>query len=637
MRVVFVSEGDRIDGVSLVDEFVNTGTGLRLMSGMGNTVFVDSEASSTDFMKDPLIVIQVLCGDLCLIIDCLSVDISAFKDEFEKRRLVMHNAKNDLCFLYKVGIYPKRVWCTMVIERLLAYGLPVQLGLENLVEKYTGETITKENKGKIVYEFSDDSISYCINDVKYLPKIYEEQKRLVDKNRSELASILENGFVPVLAYMEYCGVGFDRDMWSKVIEENDRKLKDSIEDMNGFVYRNFKNDGKLCAIDMQGDLFEGFKETKKCFVKWNSDSSISQLYEKCTPDQSAELDSLLKKYRTLHGVTKTYGKVYFSFISGDGRIHPRYKQITAEGRISCPQKGYSRQGYETQMPSFMNLPNDSMYRKSVVADDGNILIGADWSAHEVCIAAYMSKDKAMMDMVNSGMNVHDEMFSVINGSVPDSEYKRLYDHRKQLNLMICYLGTDYGISEKFGCDKDTAAKIIRAYQRKFDGLARYQVERTENIIYKGSIAFNDLFGYRMYIQEIERMRKVKGMFNKTFWKNFPMAKKNFPNSPVVLETLWYQKEKAKLQRLAVQGPISNTGSIMFKYACINLMRKIREEGLFGTVKIVIPQHDSITIECPERMESECRKMLEEAMRDGCEKVCPGLNINIKMWSGKMYR
>lgn len=637
METILVTERKDLKDLTVVDSIISSKEGLEIVSGMQKNLYLDSEAASTEFMKDPLILVQLYDKNVCIMIDCTTIDIVTYKQELERRRLIIHNAKNDLCFLYKAGIFPKYVWCTMVIEKLLAYGTPTKLALEDLIEKYADEVIDKYDKGRIVYEISDRSLTYCKNDVIYLPKIHEEQQILLEKNKSSLAGMLENKFTPVLAYMEYCGVKLNPDKWGEVIKMNDAKFREASNNLDEFIYREFRNEGKLCAIDMQGDLFDGFKEAKKCFVKWNSDSSIGVVLEKCDDRQKLELNALLKEYRILQGITKTYGKIYISFINEDGRVHPRYKQLTSEGRISCPQKGFSKQGFEMPMPSFMNLPNESLYRESVEADDGNILIGADWSSHEICIAANMSHDKRLLEMVNSEGNVHDKMFGILKDVIPDSEYNRLYEHRKQLNLMICYLGSDYGITEKFKCSNDISVKIITAYSKAFPGLTKYQKDRIENIIYKGTIPFNESFGYRMHIQEIDRMRKIKGWFNREFWKNFNLMKVRFPNSPAVMDTIWYQKEKARLQRLAVQGPVSNTGSIMFKYACINLMKEIHEKNLLNTVKIVIPQHDSITIECPESMQEECRDMLIRVMQDGCSKVCPGLNIKIKTWVGKTYR
>lgn len=637
MEKILVTENKDVSELTIVDRIVSHDEGLEIVSKMQKNLYFDSEAASTKFMKDPIVMIQLYDKEVCVLIDCRTVDILEFKSELERRRLIIHNAKNDICFLYVAGIFPQYVWCTMVIEKLIAYGIPVNLGLDDLVKKYCDRYLDKSDKGRILYELSDRSLEYCMNDVLFLPDIHEQQKILLEKNHSSLAGLLENKFLPVLAYMEFCGVKLNTDKWQEVIKINDENAVKALNELDEFIYKEFPKDSKLCLVDMQGDLFEGFKESKKCFVKWNSDSSISTVYSKCNDEQKIKLNSILKQYRTLKDITKIYGNVYLLFVGEDGRIHPHYKQLTSEGRISCPQKGYSDKGYEIPMPSFMNLPNNSLYRESVEADDGNILIGADWSAHEICIMAYISGDKRLLEIVNSGKNVHDEMYGVLKGKIPDSDYNLLYEHRKQLNLMICYLGSDYGISEKFKCSRELAAKIVVLYARAFPGLSKYQKDRTENIIYKGSIAFNDSFGYRMYIQEIDRMRRIKGWFNRNFWKNFSVMKQKFPDSPAVKDVIWYQKEKSRLQRLSVQAPCSNTGSIMFKYACINLMKMIREKELIKVVKIIIPQHDSITIECPESMQEECIGMLVEAMKDGCSKVCPGLNIRIKTWSGKTYR
>lgn len=637
MRKVLVAESLGVEKPSIVDEVVNVEKGLELVSGMGDTLYLDSEAASNDFMKDSLIMVQLFDGETCVLIYCSTVDISVFKDELIKRTLVMHNAKNDLCFLYMNGIFPSKVWCTMVIEKLLSFNGHVQLGLEDLVEKYAEKTIDKSGRGRIIYELSNNSLEYCINDVIHLPTIYEKQKELVKTKSVELACLLENRFVLTLAYMEYCGVHLVKEKWEAVIDMNASKVSDAINELDEFVYREFPRDKKLCMIDTQGDLFEGFRDIKKCFVRWNSDQSLQALIAKCNDEQNTKLVELLKKYREVQGVAKNYGKVYINFISKDGRVHPKYKQLTSEGRVSCPQKGYSRQGYEIPMPSFMNLPVDSQYRSSIEAEEGNVLICVDWSSHELCILAHISGDYEMLDAISNGLNLHDSMFSCLKGAIPEEEYNRLYEFRKQLNLMICYLGTGYGISSKFGCSIDTAEAILRAYIKTFPGLVKYASGRIANLSKRSYIPMNQTFGYRSLIQNIEKIRSIEKRFNRAFWKSYREYKQKFPNSQVVQETTWYKKEIAALERFAVQAPVSNTGAIMFKLACIYLYKDIRKNSLIGKLKMVIPQHDSLTIECPEEMADECKSMLTNAMERACEQVCPGLRINIKTWTGTVYR
>lgn len=642
-KVYYVSESEenieKSKSISLINECINSNFSIEILNGMDDVIYLDSEGTGQNPKDDELVMLQLYDEENLLLIDCRSVNLLPFKNKLEKSMLVIHNAKNDIGFLFEKGIFPRRIFCTYLAEKLMSIGLKQGLSLEYLAEKYDNAQLKKENKGKIVYELSESGIEYCIEDVIHLPAIRRNQRNMIRSTNMEIACALEMRFCFALAYFERCGVRIDPDMWNEIIKENEAIVIANKEKLDKFVYENFPKDIKLCAIDMQGDLFEGFKESKKCFVKWNSQISVGQLRIKCDDKQKSELDKLMKEYNSSKDIHKIYGPIYLSFISNnDGRIHPRYNQITIEGRISCPQKGIGKSGYEIPMPSFINIPKTGSYRRAIIPDNGNVLICADWSSHEMMIMAKISGELDIIKAVNSGVWLYDYMFEqALSGKIQKELYDKLYPNRKDITLMICYMGTEYGMSEKFDISMDAAKKIISLYMNRFSKFANYKFRHTENIISRGVIPLNTMFGYKIYIEEIERLRRIRGYFSNKFWKNYAEIKKTMPDAPIIKDVAWFRSEKSRIQRLAIQGVFCNTGAIMFKLACVQLMNRIIENNDLDIVKLVIPQHDSITIECPLNMAEKYKAILVECMNSASSKILDGVVVPLKTWEGDCYR
>ena len=76
---------------------------------------------------------------------------------------------------------------------------------------------------------------------------------------------------------------------------------------------------------------------------------------------------------------------------------------------------------------------------------------------------------------------------------------------------------------------------------------------------------------------------------------------------------------------------------MFKLACVQLMNRIIENNDFDIVKLVIPQHDSITIECPLNMAEKYKTILVECMNSASSKILDGVVVPLKTWEGDCYR
>ena len=185
----------------------------------------DTETMGMDPYNCQLLSMQLGDNDKQYVIDCTTVDPSEYKEILEKKELIMHNAKFDLRFLYYQGIMPCKVYDSFLMERVLYTGIDtVRKSLDAVTYKYCKIELDKTVRGHIHREgLSARVIKYAADDVKYLHEIRRKQiVALEEKNLKRTAS-LDNEFVKVLAYVEYCGFYMSPLAWQKKCDED---LKD---------------------------------------------------------------------------------------------------------------------------------------------------------------------------------------------------------------------------------------------------------------------------------------------------------------------------------------------------------------------------------------------------------------------------
>ena len=152
---------------------------LRLLNPL-KIVGVDTETGGLDCYNNELKTLQLGCKDFQVVIDTLTIDVSQYKEYLESdRHFIGWNIKFDLKFLFRKGIYPKKVYDGYLGEKLLWNGYPAgmhSLSLKSAGEKYVGVELDKSVRGKIMWAgLTSDVIEYAANDVKYLQEIVEKQ------------------------------------------------------------------------------------------------------------------------------------------------------------------------------------------------------------------------------------------------------------------------------------------------------------------------------------------------------------------------------------------------------------------------------------------------------------------------------
>jgi DNA polymerase I-like protein with 3'-5' exonuclease and polymerase domains len=254
----------------------------------------DSETSG----RDPRIC-KILCAqfgnraaDTQIVVDALTTDITIYKEILETKLLVGHNLKFDIQFLYQYQIIPTQVWDTMIVEQLLHLGFDNKFfhySLQAVAERRLNIDIDKTTRGEIIWRGLDDKVVlYAAGDVVHLEDIRDQQIQDCKKQTCVRAAQIENAFVPVIAYLEWCGIKLDIDKWNLKIKDNERKRDESLEKLNQWVVDYYKSHGGTVdgCTEVEYTIMEKFGG--KCV--WNElpigyvPTADTQIYEEVSTD-----------------------------------------------------------------------------------------------------------------------------------------------------------------------------------------------------------------------------------------------------------------------------------------------------------------------------------------------------------------
>ena len=560
-------------------KIINVEESLQLLKDCKVLQF-DSETDGLDCHIGKLLSIQFgnKKKDFQIVIDCTTVDIKVYKDILEKTLLVVHNAKFDLQWLYNYGIIPLKVYDTMIVEQLLYLGYPpeykdpihgISYSLQDIARRRLNIYVDKTVRGQIIYRGLDTQvILYAANDVKWLEDIMWSQIADCKKKDCLKGAKLECNFVPVIAYMEWCGIHLDEVKWKSKMAKDKQNLDKAIEDLNNYVC-NHPNLKEFTYVETQGDLFSGFNTDPICTINWASSKQVVPLLKKLGfnttvedkksgEDKDSAMEKVLKKQKGIDDeflklylgkgeegdkdyypgyngsakVVTSFGQNHLNAINPKtGRIHTNYKQLGADtGRMSCgskdnnndlaklkglpinPSPTQKKAGKACPYPNMQQLPSDEVTRSCFTAMKGNKWCSCDYSAIESRLGADIYNEKSMIDEFLYGSGDMHSLCAymvykdIIPRDTPIKDIKKLFPHQRK------------------------EVKSIE-FSQQFGG-TEYAIQNAMGCTLEEAIEFRDAYakgfpGIAKYKKKASNLVKTKGYIllcevtgHKTYWEGF---------------------------------------------------------------------------------------------------------------------
>lgn len=476
-------------------------------------VGLDTETTGTEIWQGKLLTLQLGNKENQVVIDCLTIDVRLYKSYLESDRLfIIHNAKFDLRWLYKEHIVVRNVYDTYLAEKILFLGFPpgiVSLSLQACCDRYLHIYLDKTVRGKIHAGMTEDVIVYAANDVVHLEDIMNLQLITITARGQRVALDIENEFVRVLAYIEFCGIRLDPIRWKAKMDKDAKRLRIAEQKLNDWVvdYVMKKGDPNLIARDYEPNkrgkpaklkegvyvvippksLFDEFDTGPQCVINWNSSKQVIRLFEelgfdllvkdkktgkmkKSVESKFIELQAnrssivpLYLEYSAAFKVVTSFGQNFLDAINPvTHRIHPTFNQMMDTGRLSCGSGGKGKGG-KTKDDDVAEEEDDETKDTSTQSNDKSVNI-QQLPATEETRAAFIPADGHMLIDCDYG----DQEGHVFTELSSDKEWIAFYNDPNQRDghsfvAKMCFPKDLDGVEEK---DVKKVRKDLRDLAKK---------------------------------------------------------------------------------------------------------------------------------------------------------------------------
>ncbi|MBQ7294874.1 MAG: DNA polymerase I [Clostridia bacterium] len=393
-------------------------------------------------------------------------------------------------------------------------------------------------------------------------------EKIKENNQEMLLNEIEMPLAEVLASMENIGFLVDKkgiEAFGETMAERIDKLTAKIYEAVGFEFN--LNSPKQLGVA----LFE--KMGLPCKKKTKSGySTNAEVLEELADEYPVVADIL--QYRTLAKLKSTYCEGLLKVIDDDGRIRSTLNQTeTRTGRISSTE------------PNLQNIPVRSEIgremRKFFTADEGNVLVDADYSQIELRVLAHLADDKAMLEGFNKGEDVHTITASQVFNMPLHMVTPLMRSRAKAVNFGIVYGIGAFSLSKDIGVTRKEADSYIKGYLHHYSGINKYLTTTVEKARDDGYVS--TMFGRRRYLPELTASNKMLQAFGERVAKNMP-----------------------------VQGSAAD----IIKIAMIKVYACLKKEKL--KAKLIMQVHDELLVECPIEEKEQVEAIVRREMENACK-------------------
>jgi DNA polymerase I len=372
----------------------------------------------------------------------------------------------------------------------------------------------------------------------------------------------------VLAEMERTGVRVDPkalDAMSQTMEGEVRRLEKEIWELAGTEF-NVNSPTQLAEI-----LFDKLNLVPPMRRgRGRVRSTAADILEDISNQHP--LPAKIIEYREIAKLKSTYVDSLPKLIHREtGRLHTSFSQTNAAtGRLSSSD------------PNLQNIPIRTelgrQIRAAFVADEGNVLLAADYSQIELRVMAHLSNDPVLLEAFRTGQDIHERTAQEVFGVGPMAQTP---DHRrasKAINYGIIYGLSPFGLAQQIGVSQKEAAQFIAAYFERYRGVKQY----LENVLIE---------------------TRQTGVAKTLFGRIRPIPEINSPQ--VQLRNF--------AERTALNSPLQGTAADLIKLAMIAIDGRLAAEKF--KAKMILQVHDELLFEAPASEAESLRELVREEMEN----------------------
>lgn len=407
--------------------------------------------------------------------------------------------------------------------------------------------------------------------------LYDQQLSIFaqEPKIAEIAQKLDFPLTYILFLMEKTGVKIDTKFLAQISQQLDEEYRTIEQNIFKLVGYNFNiaspaqlSDALFTKLQLPT---EGIKKSRRGYS--TSQKELDKLHGQ------HPIIELIEKSRELAKLKNTYVDVLPKLVDDKSRLHTTFNQnIAITGRLSSTN------------PNLQNIPIRSklgrQIRQGFIAEEGNLLVSADYSQFELRLAAVLADDQKMIDDFNKDIDIHTKTASEVYGVPLAKVTSKMRRNAKVINFGVLYGMSPHGLSAATGMSFGEARRFIDDY-------------------------FEVRAPIRQFLNKTLENARTNGYVETFFGRRRP--------TPDVLSSNYMVRAGA--ERAATNMPIQGTEADLMKRAMIKI-----NEQIIGLGKQILQIHDSVLVECPAKNASQ----ISQILRDIMENIAPEMKIKLKV-------
>ncbi|MBE0448395.1 MAG: DNA polymerase I [Actinobacteria bacterium] len=388
----------------------------------------------------------------------------------------------------------------------------------------------------------------AVTNLRLKPKLEDQ---LVSKGLLKLFEEIEMPLVPVLAKMEYAGVGINM----RYLEDLSKEVEILLESIEHEIYTLAGQEFNINSPQQLGFiLFEklGLPKSRRTKTGYSTDANVLNRLLPAHP-----IVEKIVAHRELAKLKSTYIDALPKLINPKtGRLHTSFNQtVTATGRLSSSN------------PNLQNIPirtelGQRIREAFIPSRPGDEFLAADYSQIELRLLAHYSGEEVLIKALKEDRDIHEATAIEVFGVLPEQVTPQMRRMAKVVNFGVLYGMSPYGLSDRLGIPVSDARAFIDRYFKSLPRVGEFIDKTLKEAQQKGYV--ETLLGRRRYIPELKSSNaKIRGLG----------------------------------ERIAINAPLQGTAADIIKLAMVRIDKQLEEEGL--QAKMVLQVHDELIFEISE--------------------------------------
>jgi len=392
--------------------------------------------------------------------------------------LVFCNAQYDILSLETIGIFVEHTNFIDVptVAHLINENKPYNKGLDSLAQYYLKDSgkhkdpfLEKQKKIGWPETTWEQMWPYAVVDAELTWRLWGVLR--ITRQWEDLPDEIwphKQNLVRVLLSMKRTGVRIDVQLAQEYVQKGEIQM-DKLQKELGINPASPKQMKKLLIDDLGLPVVKNSKLTGAPSFDKEAMLAYDSMLEKLENPAARQI----KEFRGWQKAVSAAYRPYLELVDVDGRLRCSYRlHGTATGRLSCAEPNLQ------QIPKSSDKPWNGKVKECFIAEDGFVLINADFSQLELRLATAYAGEEELKEVFNEGRDIFTEMSKQLGMSRHDT---------KTLVYSMQYGAGEQRLMNAFGVNRLESKEIRQNYFSTYPNFRRLNERCTAKVEETGKI------------------------------------------------------------------------------------------------------------------------------------------------------